>query len=289
MTEGIDYKITYSNNKKVSTDKTKATYSVTFLGNYKGTPVLKNAKATKSTPAIDSYSFTIKGAKIADDSGDPAEDISVTIPDLVYSGKPNLYKSTPYVMSGGSTLAASNYTVSYYTDSDRSAPVSNKNKVSIADGLQFTTVYVSIAGKGNTVGKGNFTGTIKAEYKVRRPKSGEIFDISKARVTIYKEGYDPATPKNNKKLTSVIYNGMARKVTDTDINGTVVVEYKLDGKNYTTLTEGKDYELVYLNNINKGKAILIVQGLNTEYEGRTFIGTGKTTFNIATCNIKDWL
>ncbi|MCR5501433.1 MAG: hypothetical protein K6F53_00320 [Lachnospiraceae bacterium] len=91
--------------------------------------------------------------------------------------------------------------------------------------------------------------------------------------------------QENRKLKSVSYNGRERKITDADIAGTVVVEYKLGGKHYTTLTEGRDYELVYLNNTNKGRATILLKGTGSawEYEAgktRSFVGNKKTGFTI---------
>ncbi|MCR5671074.1 MAG: hypothetical protein K6G10_08720 [Butyrivibrio sp.] len=85
---------------------------------------------------------------------------------------------------------------------------------------------------------------------------------------------------------------MERKISDKDKDGkkfgTVVVEYKIGGK-YVTLTEGVDYQLKYANNINKGKATLIVEGLGTVNEGRKFVGNKKTTFKITSINLKKLL
>lgn len=70
--------------------------------------------------------------------------------------------------------------------------------------------------------------------------------------------------------------------------GTVVVEYKI-GKEYVKLTEGEDYELIYMNNVNKGKAVLIVNGTNTEHGGKAFAGSKQTTFSITAFNVKSFL
>ena len=282
LKEGSDYKITYSNNKKVSTDKAKATYTISFLGNYKGTPALKNVRS--KSVSINDYSFTISPVPIANEAHEPYEEgdvqVRVELPDVVYGGKPGIYKSTPYVTINGSTLAASNYVVSYFTDDDCEKPLNKKNKITLAEGQIEAPVFVMISAKGSVPGKGNFTGIIKKSYLVKRAVAGEVFDLGKARVTLYQKGYTPGA-KTNKKLSSVSFNGKPRYLDDADIGGTVLVEYKVDGKKYEALTEGVHYELVYINNINKGKAVIIVKGK----EGSKYIGSVKTGFTISALKI----
>ncbi len=74
-------------------------------------------------------------------------------------------------------------------------------------------------------------------------------------------------------------------VESTDIDGTIVVEYKLDGRKYTTLTRGVDYDVIYLSNTNKGKATILIVGRDNA--DRKFTGTKKTGFTISTFNIKN--
>ena len=284
LVPGKDYTVTYKNNKAVSTDTRKATYTISFTGNYKGTPVLKNAKKTKTSEAVEDYTFTIGGFSIAKADNTPAVGVTVKIPDVVYGTKADQYKSAPYVEINGVTLAAKNYTVEYYKDEARTEKIDKKNKIDLS-GINSATVYVTI------IAKGNYTGTIKAgtdcRYNVLK-KDTDVFDLSKARVTVYQKGYVEGS-KKNKKLTSVSYNGKARKIDDPDIEGVIVVEYKLDGKNYTRLKAGIDYSLVYVNNINKGKATLIIEGKENIDDSRTFIGTKKTAFNIVTKSVSDIL
>ncbi|MCR5669675.1 MAG: Ig-like domain-containing protein [Butyrivibrio sp.] len=278
LREGKDFKLTYSNNKAVSTDKKKATYTISFIGNYKGTKALKNAK-TKTTKITD-YTFTITGSVISKVDGTPADNVRVSVPDVAYSGKPNLYKSAPIVEVGGKVIPASNYTVTYFTDAEMQNPVSSKNKVSLAKDQMFATVYVNIKGKGN-VGKGNFVGSIISSYHVFKkyvPTDPSVeptapIDLSTATVAIYKKGY-VAGAKSNKKLSSVTYTGRERHITDEDVQGVVVVTYKM-GKQVVTLEEGVDYELVYYNNKNVGTATIEVRGLADPYAG-----SKKATFKI---------
>lgn len=281
---GKDYTVSYKNNKAVSTDTKKATYTISFTGNYKGTPALKNTKKTRTAEAIEDYTFTIGGFSIAKADYTPAAGVRVEIPDVVYGKKADLYKSVPFVEIGGVTLAPKNYTVEYYKDTGRTEKIDKNNKIDLSS-VDSATVYVTITAKGN------YTGTVKAgtacQYKVLKADTS-VFDLSKARVTIYQKGYVEGI-KKNKKLTSVSFNGSRREINDPDIDGVIVVEYKLDGKNYTKLKSGEDYSLVYVNNVNKGKATLIVEGTNDVHDGKKFIGSKKTTFNIGTKSVTDIL
>ncbi|MBP5384341.1 MAG: hypothetical protein J6Y57_05140 [Lachnospiraceae bacterium] len=281
LTEGTDYTIAYSNNKAVSTDTKKATYTINFINNFQGTPALKNVRGSKTTPAVDDYTFTIGARSI---EGGTPKGIRVTVADLVYNGKPNLYASAPYITVDGAPLAAKNYTVTYFKDSARTDQITKNNKLSIAEGQKSATVYVKIEGKEN------YKGTIAdCEYKVyKTDTANKVFDLSKAKVTIYQSGYD-ATSKKNKVLKSVTYNGLPREISDEDIDGTVVVEYKVDGKKFTPLQEGIDYELKYANNINKGNAVLIVSGKNEANENGTFVGSKTANFTIVAKSVTDIL
>ena len=288
LTEGTDYKVAYSNNKAVSKAGKPAEYAISFIGNYKGTPAIKNSKTSKINV------FMILPSIIADAAGNPKDGFEVYTPDMAYTGKPGTYFSAPIVTLNGSALAASNYTVKYYLKSgDEYTEITSKNKLSLAEGVDEAEVQVRITAKGSVAGKGNYSGTINDTYKVIRKKTDEVYDLSKARITIYGK-YDEVTGKY-KKFAGVPYSGNPRKVTDIDPTdekayGKVVVEYKI-GKTYVTLEENKDYRITYRNNVNKGKAIIYINGTNNKAEGveRAFVGSKKTTFSITAFNLKKLL
>lgn len=127
MTEGTDYIVTYSNNKKVGTAK----FTVTGVNSYKGS-------SYKGT-------FTIKQAMMDQNT------IDIVVGDKIFK-KPGVYKSAPYVSMNGVTLKASEYKTTYYLDDPRTnanARVMDKrNKVTSGD----TRVWVKVTGKN----KGNF-------------------------------------------------------------------------------------------------------------------------------------
>lgn len=245
LKQGRDYKISYSNNKKISTDTAKAKFTISFLGNYKG-----------SKPYRDG-TFKINPASLSD--------AQVVIPDKVYSGKENIYKSVPYVMIDGLALKNSDFTVSYYKDSNMSEAdmISSRNKVKLEDGESSATVYVKIVGKGNYVD--STTGT----YLVCR-KDQDGIDMSKVKIT-FSDPEDPAT----KKATKFGYTGGS-------VEPKVKVEYK-NGKNWETLKPDEDYTLEFVNNVNKGKATVIVTALDSS--PRKAVGSKTATFSIVAMDV----
>lgn len=134
--------------------------------------------------------------------------------------------------------------------------MSNKNKLDLSktDG----TVTVQIQGKGN------YSGTIEASYKVCKPDN--IYNLAKAKVTV--------VDKNGNKLKNVQFDGNAQTVS-------LKIEVK-DGKAYRQLTEEElnTLDIIYVNNVCKGKATVIING-----NGKSFVGGKVVTFNIDSKNI----
>ncbi len=240
LTEGKDYKISYSANKKVGTAK----YTIKFQGNFKG------SKPVTGT-------FKIVAAPLSDATA------KVVLPDQIYKGKPNVYKSKPIVDVAGVTLKASNYTVKYYTDAEMTKEVGKDNKVSLADGQAYATVYVKIEGKGNYAPKnGEFA---KAEYRVY---AKDVYnDLSKAKVTF--------VDANGNTVKNVAYTG-------NELEPAVKVECKVNGAWVTVPAD--QYEVSYTNNVNRGKMTVVVTGTGKEYAGSK---TAKTS--IVAKSLKDVL
>ncbi|MBD5520897.1 MAG: hypothetical protein HDR03_06670 [Lachnospiraceae bacterium] len=244
---GKDYKVTYSNNKKVSTDSKKASYKITFLGNYKGSSPISN-------------SFTINKALLCNNSVDEANNtkkLDIVIPNKVSNGKDGVYKSVPYVSIDGITLKKSDYTVAYYTDSDLKTPMDAQHKVSAG-----ATVYVKITGKGNY--DSTASDYIKAEYTVQDKPTNTIVDLSKASVTL-----------NAKKVE---YTG------DAQIDNVKEISIKVNGAKKTI--PAKDFAdngitVQYVNNKAKGKATIVISGDGTKY-----VGSKTTTFSITARKFK---
>jgi hypothetical protein len=241
LTEGVDYKVSYRNNKKIGT----ATYKLTMMGNYKGsTPVVGTFDITAA--ALDNY----------------AEGLQLVIPDKVYK-KSGVYKSTPYVSMNGSVIKASNYTVSYYTDSEMKLEMNRKNRITVGDNETSATVYVKITGKGNYAGT-----ELTGEYRVTKASEDSI-NISNARVTI--------VDQYGNKTAKLSYTGK-------EVTPSLKVEVK-SGKSYRTLTEeeiSSALDIRYVNNINKGKATVVI---NAKADSG-YIGSRTASFNIVTKSIK---
>jgi len=223
LKRGVDYKITYSGNKKIGIAK----YTISFLGNYKGsTPVKGN--------------FTIKANPLSNDT----EGLKVVVGDQAYKGKADIYKSVPLVAINGVALKASDYTVTYYKDAELTNQITGKNKVDLGENEESVTIYVKIEGKKNYASaKGEFA---TAEYKVTKAAT---YDLAKARVTFW---------DGNTKLTKVEYTGK-------EVEPAVKVECKV-GKTWVMVPE-EQYEVMYSNNINKGTASVVVNATGSECAG----------------------
>ena len=138
LEEGRDYKVTYKNNKKVSTEKSRASLTITFIGNYKGTKG-KDGKALMTE-------FNIKPASLSA-LGDA---VQIVAADKVYTKK-NAYVSKPLVTVNGVLLKAADYSVEYYRDNTFAADkkIDSKNPIEFTGDQKDQTVYVKVTGKGN--------------------------------------------------------------------------------------------------------------------------------------------
>lgn len=228
LTEGVDYKLSYANNKKISTAKASGKYTVTFLGNYKGTRKLTGT-----------FSIVAKRLDAA------TEGVQVVLADQLYT-KAGTYFSKPYVTIDGVALKSSDYTLSYYKDAELTEQITSKNKLTLPEQSDVATVYVKITGKGNyAVAEDAY---LTDSYQVYRKSAYK--DFTKVRVTVVND--------QGTKLGKADYTGKA-------LEPKVKVEIK-DGKTYRTLTEGTDYTVAYVSNINKGKATIVLNGCG-EYAG----------------------
>ncbi|MCR5502074.1 MAG: InlB B-repeat-containing protein [Lachnospiraceae bacterium] len=155
LTEGVDYKVSYSNNKNAGKN---AKYKITFRGNYKG----RSAKSGKFTirPASFGNNFLVIGG------------------DQLYK-KPGKYTSKIYVIDQNANnrlLSAKDYSiVSYVTESDgKNITKAKKYK------LSSKSEYVNVTIKG----KGNYEGTEKMfKYVYRIMQTDEaVVDLSKVKI-----------------------------------------------------------------------------------------------------------
>jgi hypothetical protein len=131
------------------------------------------------------------------------------------------------------------------------------NPVKVADGADYATVYFRVSGKGNYEGS-----TVDGEYKVWK-QNDNLVDLSKAKITLLDE--------SGNQLKKMSFTG---KECTPEVKVTVT---KGSGKNKieTTLTKDVDYTVDYVNNINTGKATVVIKAVN----GNS-IGSKTTTFTI---------
>lgn len=174
LLQDIDYKIQYSNNKKVCVNQ--ATYQISFINNYKGTASIKGT-------------YSIEKAN--------GSDFRIVTLDKVGYKNPGKYIVKPYVEYDSKTVAASDYTVKYYIDSALTKEMDSKeNALTIPSGQDYATVYVKVTGKNN------FSETaVVDEYKVYRLLEKEDLRLNMAGMKIDIEPIssafcgDPCEPK----------------------------------------------------------------------------------------------
>lgn len=225
----------------------RAKFTVTGVNSYKGS-------SYKGT-------FTIRQAMMDQNT------IDIVVGDKIFK-KPGVYKSAPYVSMNGVTLKASEYKATYYLDDPRTnenARVMDKrNKVTSGD----TRVWVKVTGKN----KGNFAASsdnyVVGSYMVRS-KAADSIDLSKAKVTFQ--------DKDGVTVKKAGYTGYP--ITDLK----VVVTYKTKGGTIT-LDPGK-YNVVFTNNVNKGKAKVIITGKEGQSQ---YVGTKTATFSIVANQINSF-
>ena len=279
LVQGKDYKLAYGNNKKVGTAKITAT----FMGNYKG---------NKISPK----EFDITKATLTNDT----EGLQIVIPDAVYNNKPGVYKSVPYVSVNDVEVKSSEYIVKYYTSGTKAAngtitinpdtdtEMGSKNKIDLdnPEAKQSAEVFVEITGKGKNYDAE--TTKLTASYYVRRmPQSANegtnALDLSKAKLTVYKDWNVDASAVADKanKGAKMEYTGVA-------VKPGVMIEFKdaaktkLSPKEVDTLIEQGKLTVQYVNNVNKGKATIVING-----DGVNYVGGKTVTFSITTKNLKN--
>jgi len=270
LTEGVDYKITYKNNKKVSTDRAKASYAITLLGNYKGAKLAADA---------DTGFFV-----------DPAElsEAEVIVSDMIFNAKnkkAGKYLQAPTVTLGGVLLAKNEYTVEYYAE-DPAAPGTFKTqKLTASEAFELSEsdpardiAVVILANPKNSNYKMTTPATPAAPsavYTVRYDKnagtSAAKADIAKAKITLETE--------EGGKVSKVFYTGKPITFNPADEseslkNQAVLVVTIGNPKKGGAVLKGTDvykyFNVAYANNTAKGKATVILSA-KTDDPGNGFI------------------
>ncbi len=200
LTEGKDYAISYKNNKKAGT----GTIVIKGKGNYTGNLEIP-------------FRITVKDLT--------SPNITVRVPNVPYTGKPNKYQSALVLTDSDGGILAKNkdYTVeAYYMGKTVLDKKSNPK-----EGAEITVIIK---------GKGNYTGTIETSYSVKG------IDFSKADI----------------KVTAKRYTGSSVIIKSDDI---ISANIKT-GKTKTALKFGTDYEIAaYSNNLKKGTATVTFKGI----------------------------
>lgn len=267
LTEGVDYKVTYSNHKKVSGAK-DAGLKITFLGNYKGSSAV-------------SRNFKIVTAKMS------AANTEVTIPDKVYSKANRAYKSTPIVTVDGVAIKASNYTVSYAwatgsEAADNTKYVSdNKVKITIAEGDIWAKVKVTITPKQTSNYALDKGAVLTGEYYVR--KADNAVNLSKAKVTFL--------DKNTTQLKSLEYNGNPfytpagnniEASNDAEDPNAVFLRVIVNGR----VVDPDLYDVIWTNATEKGRATVVIRGKGIDTGKGFAVGSKNQSVNIKAMALK---
>ena len=227
LVQDSDYKVTYKNNKKLSTASKPASVVIKGIGNYKGTNVTKN--------------FNIVAA-------DPSQ-ITLSVKDVLYNakGKKGYALVTPKLLDDGAAVtvgknkdvdAIAKDAYEYFNLTTEQALTKDHTAADVNPGdIIQVTVTIKCSGNSpyNTNGAAGTTATLTGYYKVLKDKS---MDISKAKITV-----DPS------KL--VVSNGQPVILTEEDVKVTI-------GK---TELKSTDFEIVsFTNNKSVGDAILTIKG-----------------------------
>ena len=264
---GVDYKVTYSNHKKVSTKK-DASLKITFLGNYKGSSAV-------------SRTFKVVTAKLS------AHNTVVTVPDKVYSKAKRAYKSTPIVTVDGVTIKSSNYTVSYAwatgseAEDDTKYIADNKVKITIADGDTWAKVKVTVTPK-ETGSYGLAEGAVlEGAYYVRRIDSAT--NLSKAKVTFYnKEGTRLKTLEYNGSTFYTPAGNNAEADDAPDDPNAVYVRVTVGG----AVVDPGLYDVIWTNATAKGKATVVIRGKGTATDKGMAVGSKNQAITIKAMGLK---
>lgn len=246
LKEGRDYRISYSGNRKISTAKSTARFTISFIGNFKGSTAVKG---TFSIYASD-VNHTVSG-------------FEVIMPDQIYTGKAGAYKSNPYVVFSGTLLKKTDYTVKYYKDASMTQEITgNNNRIMLLSDEESATIYAKIVFKGNYSSINEKDGYVTASYKVYNKNMYQ--DLSKAKVTFLDQ--------SGQSLKKAEYTGRA-----------IAPKVKLEvrGSNGYVEVPSDRYKVVYVNNVNKGTATAIITGTGQSYGGGKI-----ATFQITSRNVR---
>ncbi len=148
LKEGVDYKVTFSSNKKVGNGK----FKLTFKGNYKG------AKYKGSN------SFKIVKEKAS------AENTTVVAGDMIYKKKAK-YQPKVYVIVNGELLTKSDVNVTYSEKKKIEGPKDNLNVTVKCKGKKYDSASAEVSVSYNVVAAEGKTDISKATIKLMKNKT----------------------------------------------------------------------------------------------------------------------
>ena len=300
LQEKVDYKVSYSNNKKVSTAENPAKVTITPCGNYE--------KASKF-----SVNFNISKREIT------KENVTLNYKpemNVKYNKQKAVVGQTQKVSLkyGKLTVPAKEYTVTYMKGNEKveqlteegiyQLVIETKDTSSYAGTLTYDIVVtdkVLMSALKFKVTAQTYTGSaltppVTVTYKGKNVET-DIFDIE------YKDNINAGTASVTltAKADSDYYGS---RTVNFKINGTAINKAAIEGFQSTiaytgdaveqnvqlvlnknkdtarTLVEGKDYEIAYSNNTDAGKATMTITGMGE------FSGTVKKTFTVGKVNLK---
>ena len=222
LTEGIDYTLSYKDNKAVTTENTKKqpTVTVKFKGNF------KNSMQT---------TFVIMPQSL--------RNLSATADDRVYSAKKNAWKASMLIIDkdGKKLSAGQDYekNLNYYLDEKCTV------KAEADSYNQGTTIWVEATGKGNYAGSRVVTSydikaasIAKAKVKIKdQTYTGREIEIGYDDITSMRVGQDDLKAEDGYVIVPGSYKNNIRKGTATvqlkgigNYGGTITVKFKIGQK-----------------------------------------------------------
>lgn len=248
LVEGTDYKVTYSANRQASTSKISAKYTITFLGNYKGSKSYKGTFAVLKMPVTALNIVSVNKIAYARDG------IFNQKPEVEFTGTDGI----------NVTAKTADYSIKYYLDAECSIEMKGANKLHLNDGENYGTVYVEITGKKNIE-----SDSIVSSYRVYRKldKKSITTDLTKATISIVY----PKNPQTGKDIKTIPQTG---ERIEPEIKVTLG-----SGRNAVEI-DASEYRVDYTNNVLKGTGKIVVSGLG-DGKSETAIGTKTKTFTIS--------
>lgn len=223
LREGADYKLTFVNNKALTTAETPANkipyVKIIGTGNFAGTIFNTDTADTKNT------TFSV----VKSDLGT----LKLTAVDKVFKDKNGAFISAPVLTenTGAKLVNNKDYEVKYYVTNEAGVEEEKTKTDTVAIGeTGYTTVKMIATAKDNS----NYKGTIETTYRVVQAS------ISGAKVTVQAKVY------TGKAITIDAQDFTKIKIGTTDL---------VYGQDYEVVEDS------YVNNVKKGTASVTIKGL----------------------------